>query len=432
MPADSRQALIAEMAAVLAGARGGAPREKPTTTYHVVTMDGVELLAGPDLHSKPAASRAALRKGEKFEVADEVTGTDGRIYLRLADGRGWAYTFGRGGRADAVAERVDEGAPSERSRERSRSRERRERGPTNLGLVERKVALERADTYQSAFSGAAAALEKAQQAAAQRSSAKQEEVRPFVSAMAPQLATPEPSQVPPQITLAAEQSVLCASEPMSELERRVRAHVPVVEGAGGVLHSAAAPTSTQGAPNGALPQAGQAPGGRTISEAPATMGPSGQAPTGPALSPPLPGGALPGQMVAPAPIVVAPGMQPMMMASTIQQPLMMAPMMQQHPVQPMGLMGGQPMGLMGGAPQPMMVLVQQAPGQAPVLMALQPPAGQPAARPPPGMMLVPDDSTPGAGAPPAAASPPGSPPGMMLVPESQPTQAPKGLMLVPA
>ena len=43
----------------------------------------------PTLDSKN--DKGYLTSGEVFEAAEEKNGEDGRIFLRLADGRGWAY-----------------------------------------------------------------------------------------------------------------------------------------------------------------------------------------------------------------------------------------------------------------------------------------------------------------------------------------------------
>lgn len=57
--------------------------------YRVTFLGGVELRIQPSFLA--GRSGVVLPQNEVFAVSAEILGADGRIYLRLADGRGWAF-----------------------------------------------------------------------------------------------------------------------------------------------------------------------------------------------------------------------------------------------------------------------------------------------------------------------------------------------------
>jgi len=57
--------------------------------YRVAYAHGVQIRSGPSVNAPHIG--AILAKNEFFAVSEEVCSNDGRIYLRLADGRGWAF-----------------------------------------------------------------------------------------------------------------------------------------------------------------------------------------------------------------------------------------------------------------------------------------------------------------------------------------------------
>merc|ERR1712139_571342 len=57
--------------------------------FRVAYMGGVALRQGP--YFDGVRTGAMLMHNEIFSVSEEVQGSDGRLYLRLADGRGWAF-----------------------------------------------------------------------------------------------------------------------------------------------------------------------------------------------------------------------------------------------------------------------------------------------------------------------------------------------------
>lgn len=75
-----------------------------SSAYKVVTPPGLEVLAGANVHGGPAPGVPPLAYGEVFQVVEETRGLDGRNYLKLADGRGWAYDLGTS--MEVVVEKV--------------------------------------------------------------------------------------------------------------------------------------------------------------------------------------------------------------------------------------------------------------------------------------------------------------------------------------
>jgi len=57
--------------------------------YRVAFLGGVDLRRGPSFGA--LRTGVTLRHNEVFVTSEEIPGPDGRIYLRLADGRGWAF-----------------------------------------------------------------------------------------------------------------------------------------------------------------------------------------------------------------------------------------------------------------------------------------------------------------------------------------------------
>lgn len=57
--------------------------------YRVAYLGGIELRMQPSYLA--ARSGTLLPQKEVFAVSAEIVGADGRVYLRLADGRGWAF-----------------------------------------------------------------------------------------------------------------------------------------------------------------------------------------------------------------------------------------------------------------------------------------------------------------------------------------------------
>merc|ERR1719440_702323 len=67
-----------------------APRPpSPVSWFRVSYLGGINLRSGPSVDAPLVG--ITLPQMETFPVAEEVPGTDGRIYLRLCDGRGWAF-----------------------------------------------------------------------------------------------------------------------------------------------------------------------------------------------------------------------------------------------------------------------------------------------------------------------------------------------------
>mmetsp|Transcript_85465 Transcript_85465/g.178569 ORF Transcript_85465/g.178569 Transcript_85465/m.178569 type:complete len:155 (-) Transcript_85465:181-645(-) len=57
--------------------------------YRVAFVGGVDLRHGPSVEAPRTGEM--LCQNATFAAAEELMGADGRIYLRLADGRGWAF-----------------------------------------------------------------------------------------------------------------------------------------------------------------------------------------------------------------------------------------------------------------------------------------------------------------------------------------------------
>jgi len=57
--------------------------------YRVAFVGGVDLRQGPSVEAPRTGE--TLCQNATFAAAEELLGADGRVYLRLADGRGWAF-----------------------------------------------------------------------------------------------------------------------------------------------------------------------------------------------------------------------------------------------------------------------------------------------------------------------------------------------------
>mmetsp|Transcript_10827 Transcript_10827/g.20269 ORF Transcript_10827/g.20269 Transcript_10827/m.20269 type:complete len:203 (+) Transcript_10827:92-700(+) len=57
--------------------------------YRVAFVGGVDLRQGPSVEAPRTGE--TLCQNATFAAAEELAGADGRFYLRLADGRGWAF-----------------------------------------------------------------------------------------------------------------------------------------------------------------------------------------------------------------------------------------------------------------------------------------------------------------------------------------------------
>lgn len=66
------------------------PRQpSPICWYRVSYLGGINLRFGPSIEAPLTGT--TLPQMEVFAIAEEVPGADGRVYLRLCDGRGWAF-----------------------------------------------------------------------------------------------------------------------------------------------------------------------------------------------------------------------------------------------------------------------------------------------------------------------------------------------------
>jgi len=63
--------------------------QNPKAYYRVARSRGVHLRVSPFFEAP--CTGPVLLCNEIFGVSEELPGADGRVYLRLADGRGWAY-----------------------------------------------------------------------------------------------------------------------------------------------------------------------------------------------------------------------------------------------------------------------------------------------------------------------------------------------------
>jgi len=61
----------------------------PTSWFRVSYLGGIQCRSGP-AYDAPLTG-TTLAHNETFAVDQEVLSADGRLYLRLADGRGWAF-----------------------------------------------------------------------------------------------------------------------------------------------------------------------------------------------------------------------------------------------------------------------------------------------------------------------------------------------------
>lgn len=61
----------------------------PIRWYRVAYLGGINLRCGPSVEAP--CTGVTLPQMEVFASAEEVPGQDGRVYLRLCDGRGWAF-----------------------------------------------------------------------------------------------------------------------------------------------------------------------------------------------------------------------------------------------------------------------------------------------------------------------------------------------------
>merc|ERR1712217_584232 len=57
--------------------------------YRVAFVGGVDLRHGPSVEAPRTGE--TLCQNATLAAAEELLGADGRVYLRLADGRGWAF-----------------------------------------------------------------------------------------------------------------------------------------------------------------------------------------------------------------------------------------------------------------------------------------------------------------------------------------------------
>jgi len=78
------------LASTPAGIAMSAPRApSPMSWFRVSYLGGINLRCGPSIDAP--LSGFTLPQMETFPVAEEFPAQDGRIYLRLCDGRGWAF-----------------------------------------------------------------------------------------------------------------------------------------------------------------------------------------------------------------------------------------------------------------------------------------------------------------------------------------------------
>jgi hypothetical protein len=61
----------------------------PVAWYRVAYLGGINLRCGPSFDAPWTG--VTIAQMETFPVAEELPSQDGRVYLRLCDGRGWAF-----------------------------------------------------------------------------------------------------------------------------------------------------------------------------------------------------------------------------------------------------------------------------------------------------------------------------------------------------
>merc|ERR1712072_868202 len=61
----------------------------PISWFRVAYLGGIQLRCTPSIDAP--LTGITLAQNETFPVAEEILSADGRLYLRLADGRGWAF-----------------------------------------------------------------------------------------------------------------------------------------------------------------------------------------------------------------------------------------------------------------------------------------------------------------------------------------------------
>eukprot|EP00401_Gymnodinium_catenatum_P064976 CAMPEP_0117459118 /NCGR_PEP_ID=MMETSP0784-20121206/1298_1 /TAXON_ID=39447 /ORGANISM="" /LENGTH=358 /DNA_ID=CAMNT_0005252691 /DNA_START=47 /DNA_END=1123 /DNA_ORIENTATION=+ len=66
-----------------------APEASEVSWFRVAYLGGINLRSGPSFDAP--LTGVTISHMETFPVAEEAHGADGRIYLRLCDGRGWAF-----------------------------------------------------------------------------------------------------------------------------------------------------------------------------------------------------------------------------------------------------------------------------------------------------------------------------------------------------
>merc|ERR1719316_1264257 len=66
-----------------------APAPQVIAWYRVAFAGGIALRSGPCVDS--ARTGCMLYQNETFAVSETLNGLDGRVYLLLADGRGWVF-----------------------------------------------------------------------------------------------------------------------------------------------------------------------------------------------------------------------------------------------------------------------------------------------------------------------------------------------------
>lgn len=65
------------------------PNMTPISWFRVAYLGGIQCRSSPSIEAP--LTGITLAHNETFPVAEEILSADGRLYLRLADGRGWAF-----------------------------------------------------------------------------------------------------------------------------------------------------------------------------------------------------------------------------------------------------------------------------------------------------------------------------------------------------